>query len=334
MRNATTRAPQQRARGRRSAEATNLSFVSENPDHRMEFMLIDYTVPEIDPTIQREQVVSEINRIAANFNPAALGVFTVSVREVEDPESGETVARWFLVDAQQRQAACIKVGYDQKVPAIVHYGLTKEDEARLFLDLNDREGVGAWDKFKARLQAQEAQAVAIQDIIDDLEIPVGPPHGFMAITAADRVYTRGTRGPANLRFALSLLKELYNEYDGRAITGLALLYDEFHQFLDLEVLRRKLQEHVPTMGSLIMNAQTVKQLHGGTSGLAFAEAIVTTYNRQMRLNAKNSKALPSLYLGRRFKPTKGDLDDLAARHAVAADQDIDDSGLDDEGLDY
>lgn len=307
------------ARSGNSVLEINASFAADNPNHRMEFTMVDYDVPEIDPSIQRDEVAREIKRMTGdNFNPGALGVLTISVRDVEDPSTGEIVTRWFLVDGQQRRAACRIQNYGEKVPAIVHYGLTKDQEAELFLALNFREGVGAWDRYKARLEAKEPQALAIAAMLDELDIPTGVG-GFQAIGQADRIYSRGTRGPANLHFALSILSELYEEYDGRVLGGLGLLYDEYHQFIDIESFRSKLSKHAPTLGHIIRAAKTVQSLYGGKADLVYAEALVNFHNRGTHRGAKGSKALPSLFLGRKFKPTGGDLDELAALRADALD---------------
>jgi hypothetical protein len=229
------------------------------------------------------------------------------------------VTRWFLVDGQQRRAACRIENYSEKVPAIVHYGLTKDEEAKLFLALNFREGVGAWDRYKARLEAQEPQAMAIAEMLEDLDIPTGVG-AFQAIGQADRIYSKGTRGPANLHFALSILSELYEEYDGRVLGGLGLLYDEYHQFIDVENFRTKLSKHAPTIGHIIRAAKTVQALYGGKADLVYAEALVNFHNRGTHRGAKGSKALPSLFLGRKFKPSGGDLEELAAMRADALDE--------------
>lgn len=298
----------------------NAAFASVNPDHHMEFRLIDYTIPEIDTSIQRDEVIREINRISGKkFNPAAIGVLTVSVREVEDPETGEVTARWFLVDGQQRRASLARIGFEHQVPAIVHYGLTKDEEAQLFLDLNAREGVGAWARFKARLQAKEEQALAIKEMLDDLDIPLGVG-GFQAIAQADRIYSRGERGPANLRFALSILREIYEEYDGRVLGGLGLFYNEYHQFVDVESFREKLGRFAPTLIQVVRAAKTIEALYGGKADLLYAEALVNFYNRRTQRGARGGKRLPSLFLGRKFKPAGGDLEELAAMRADAADE--------------
>lgn len=313
------------------------AFKSTNPNHRVELRLVDPSTLRVDTTIQRSIVQRDVNRIVRDFNPAALGTLVVSVRLEEDQETGELGDAWYLLDGQQRQEAIRIVEWTGKVPAEVHYGLSREEEALLFLQLNTRDAVNAWDKYKSRLVAGEEQALAIQAMLQEIGVPTGPPKGFMAIGQADAVYSSGANGPAALRFALEILHDVYNEYDGRVIAGLALVYSEFAEFLDVELLRNKLQRHAPSIGSLIQQAKLMQQLHGGKSALQFAEAIINTYNRGMKGGARYSKALPSVYLGKRRKPSGKDLEglaDLRTSAALSAETELDDDDLELDEDDY
>jgi hypothetical protein len=300
--------------------STAASYASSTPGVTIEYLEVDFDTLEIDPSIQRDEERDEINRIVREFNPDALGVVTVSVRDVANPSTGKPEAHWFLVDGQQRRAACREVQYQGKLRALVYRGLSKDQEAQLFLDLNDRKGVGPWSKFKARLEAGEEQALAIQLILDELEIPVGAPDGFMAIAKADSIFKAGERGPANLRFALTILRDVYGEYNARILGGLAYLYNECHQFLDEELLRSKLSEYASSPLQVVRSANTLKATYGGRADIVYAEALANFYNRKMRRNSARSKALPSFYLGRKFRPTGSDLDELAIRRAEALEE--------------
>src|SRR5262245_2546733 len=94
------------------SDEASLTFKGHSPDHSVEVLEdLDYTIFEIDPRIQREERPGEINKIINNFNPDALSVFTISVREVDMPD-GSTATKWFLVDGQQRRAALLRLKWD------------------------------------------------------------------------------------------------------------------------------------------------------------------------------------------------------------------------------
>lgn len=293
--------------GLASVLSIHASFAAMNPEHRVSVMMLDWESLEIDPTIQRDEEADEINRIVREFNPAALGVITVSVREVPDPVTGVPSPHWFLVDGQQRRAVCRLVSYEHQLPAIVHYGLTKAQEAQLFLDLNNRKGVGPWSKYKSRIEAGEPQAVAIQAILKDLEIPIGPPGGFMAIAKADSIFRGSPRGAANLRFALEMMRDCYSSYDGRIIGGFARLYDEFASDprFKVETLRSRLAEFAPTTDNVVRSARTLETTYGGKADLAYAEALAGFFNRRFRRDSPNS--LPSLFHGYKRRPEPAEL---------------------------
>lgn len=296
------------------SEGRSLGFRSSNPNHTVEMKeKLDYRIFEIDPRIQRAEEPAEIKRIVANFNPDALGTFTISVREVELP-GGEKVTKWFLVDGQQRRASLLQLKWPGRVRAVVHYNLTEAEEAQLFLDLNTRFTIGPWGRFKARLVAGEAQAVAIKKMLDDLNIPVGGQHGFNAIHVADRIYAKSPKGAANLRWALQLLKDVYNKFDHRALEALALIHEEYDIYIDTESMRTKLQANLPQLAQLIGNGTTVQQLYHCSMPLAVAEAIISTYNKHTRLGAKRSSRLPSI-MDRKRKPSWQNREALAAMNA-------------------
>jgi hypothetical protein len=305
-----------------SALSITAAFSAMNPGHRVEFAMVDYDTLDIDPSIQRDEEPDEIGRIVREFNPSALGIVTVSVRDVSDPVTGEPVTHSFLVDGQQRRAVCRIVGYEHKLPALVHYGLTKAQEAQLFLDLNNRKGVGPWSKYKSRIQAGEPQALAIQAILTELDVPIGPPSGFSAIAKADSIYRSSVRGGANLRFALEMMRDTYGSYDGRILGGFARLYEEFasDSRFKVETLRERLADFAPTTLNIVRSANTIYATYGGKADLCYAEALAGFYNRRFRRNSGNG--LPSLFHGQK---QRGKVEELhSGEHEVDADQ-VDDA---------
>lgn len=307
-------APSPRSEEADTSTSRSLDFKGSQPGHWVEYTEgLDWRSFRIDPSIQRDREEDEIKDIVENFNPLALGTFTISVREIPLP-GGKSTNEWVLVDGQQRQGALEILNYPDTVAGVVHYGLTRAEEAQLFLDLNKRRTIGPAGRYKARLVAEEPQALAIQKMLRDLAIPMGGPKGFSAIQRADRIYESGPTGPADLRWALQMLKEIYGAYDGRVLEAFAMLHAEYSVYIDAESLRSKLQREQPNINKLTGSGKVLQQLYHCTAAMGIAETIIATYNMYTRKDAKTSSALPSL-LNRRRKPRLADKEELAAIRA-------------------
>ncbi|MFC0314507.1 DUF6551 family protein [Gordonia phosphorivorans] len=101
-----------------------------------------------DPTYQRELNESRAVSMSKRWQPHLVGVLDVSDRgETECP-------RYAIINGQHRWAAACHVDADMALPVTVHSGLTVDDEARLFWDI-DRETkkLSTWDRWYARRAA-------------------------------------------------------------------------------------------------------------------------------------------------------------------------------------
>lgn len=262
--------------------AASREFKSVNPNHRTETGTV--TVKDtflIDPDIQRGEVGREIDKFSRDFDPMALGTLTISVRDD---------GVWSVVDGQQRLATSRKVEYEEPIPVVFHYGLTKAEEARLFLALNDRTGVTALSRFKTRVTSGEAAALGIKQILDDLDIALGGMNGFSAILTADKIYNQ-KNGPGKLRWALEVVKTIYDTegkggcYNGDVIEAFALIYGHYAGLVDVTRLVEKLGSVGGGIHNLIGRGRTVQSVIPGTKiGEGIAEAILNHYNKGKRSN--------------------------------------------------
>lgn len=262
--------------------AAQFQFKSSNPNHRVETGTV--TVKDtflIDPDIQRGEVTKEIEKFSKEFNPLALGTLTISVRE-----NGV----WSVVDGQQRLATSRRVGYTEPIPVNFHYGLSKDEEAQLFLALNDRRSVTALSRFKTRVTAQEPAALGISQILQDLGITVGTGTGFSAIQTADKVYGQ-KNGPGKLRWSLEMVQAIYDSegkggvYNGDVIEAFALIYSHYAGLVDVVRLTEKLGSVGGGIHNLIGRGRTVQSVIPGTkTHEGIAEAILSHYNKGKRSN--------------------------------------------------
>jgi len=103
------------------------------------------------PRYQRNLDVRRVEKIAAEFNPAALGAIIIAKR---------TDGTLWIIDGNHRRNAAIRVGHKEMF-AIQHEGLTHAKEAAMFLDLNATKQVQAVDRFHASVLAGDKQSVEI-----------------------------------------------------------------------------------------------------------------------------------------------------------------------------
>lgn len=272
----------------------NTSFRSKNPRHRIsmqEISMEELYELVVDPVIQRNLVDTEVNDIVRKFNPAALGVLTVSLRD-----NGVRS----VVDGQQRRAALIRLhsegAYDSKVQVMVHEGLSLAEEAQLFLDLNARRTVDAIRRFKTRLIAEDPQALDIERMLKELKILLGS-QGVQAIETLDRIYSQ-PNGPDRLWWVLSTIKEVYDTsgrggcYDGRVVMAFSMVHAAFIDILDYERLLDALSKVGNRISKLHGAGATKKEFNRGNLSYNMAEVIRLWYNDTRRRTTKLPAKLP------------------------------------------
>lgn len=280
-----------RVKGRAEHEEAQKGFVSENPDWTHQYVDLDLSELWVDPDLQRPEQVDEINAIARDHNPMALGTFTVS-RRVYPGENGEPPRTvYVLVDGQQRRAGSIKAGWSGKVHCDVHDNLTRADEARLFRQLNFRKSVSPTVLFRNSLTEGNPHAHAVQAILDGLGIKAGTAKGYMAVKGAVELVQRNN-GVTHLEWALRQTKRLWDRgsggvYDGPVVRALFLLHERFGNRIDEGRLFDQLANDEESTAGLVEFARTLKRVHKGTMAVAIVRAIIDRYNKGLWSNSRN-----------------------------------------------
>lgn len=285
-----TRAANRQERETAAADV-NRTFVSQNENHTVSVRRLRFRDTIIDPRIQRPENKAEINAIVREYNPAALGVATLSCRVDED--GNET---FVVLDGQQRRAASLIVNYDELVPFTVHYGLTSAEEAQLFRQLNYRRAVTAAVLFKTSLIEGNPVTLAIQAICDHLGIPIGVPNGLNAVDLAKRL-ANTKDGLRHFRWALEEIQEIFDPerkggvYDNRIVEGFAMFHRFYEGRVDVKRLERKLKE-IGGVHQLLGQANNIMNYKGGRAAQAVLDAMVHRYNHHM--GSRGTKALPEV----------------------------------------
>lgn len=277
--------------GKAEHEEAQEGFESENPLWTHEYLSLPLNELWVDPDLQRPEQIEEINAIARDHNPLALGTFTVSVREI--PAQGNEPARtvYVLVDGQQRRAGSIKAGWDGLVHCDVHYNLTRADEARLFRQLNFRKAVSPTVLFRNSLTEGNPHALAVQAVLDGLGIKAGTAKGYMAVKGAVELVQRNN-GVTHLEWALRQAKRLWDRgsggvYDGPVVKALFLLHERYGNRIDETRLYDQLANDEESTAGLVEFARTLRRVHKGTMHVAIIRAIIDRYNKNLWTNSRN-----------------------------------------------
>lgn len=215
-----------------------------------------------------------IEQIASEFDPDRLGTITVSERG----------GVFWVVDGGHRRAALIRIGYeDQQVQCWVYRNLTEEQEADLFLDLNNVRVVSVMDKFKVAVVAGRAIENEIADIVQAEGLSVGGKGGsgghIRCVAALIKVYDAG--GPRVLSQTLAIIKAAYGlpGFSAKVTEGLGLFVATYENQFDQNLLVSKLSKKLGGVNGLLGRAEQIKSSHGVPVAQAVAASAVETYNQ-------------------------------------------------------
>lgn len=234
---------------------------------------------EVDRAIQRDHMdVRKIERFVKFFNPNALGVITVSRRDA---------VTQVVIDGMHRtEVVRRRTSNEGTVLAHVFTGLTRAEEAQMFLDLNAGNQPTLLDKFKARIVAADEVAVGMSGLIGAYGWKVAPG-SLMAVGAAEKVYLRSLRAEAEpnyLQVALLAVTHAWGNTDTAAVSASILeaigaMADEYGSLLDLDRLTRTLKNYPGGPHGLQGDGTQMANLRRCPVSIGIAEQIHSEYNK-------------------------------------------------------
>jgi hypothetical protein len=122
---------------------------------------------QVDPIVQREFKPHKARKLSEEWEDTAVGVLVVSKRA--------DGSHW-IIEGQHRWAAGLDLfGEDYKFTCEVHTKLSLEDEAMMFLLINNnRTKPTPYDRFRIALVAGHADELAIDRVAQKLDLTLGP----------------------------------------------------------------------------------------------------------------------------------------------------------------
>ena len=231
----------------------------------------------IDERAQRALNQKHRDTLASGFNPRKVGAVIISERENGD---------WYIMDGQHRCRAAAESGYTGTVPAVIHTGLSLEEEADLFLSLNETKIVQPLDKFKARVTAGRTLAVNVNNIVESLGFRVAPTNqterSIAAVGALEKVYT--TYGGDALTSTLVTIDESWpelptNARGARIIEGIGYMLGAVPG-----VTARRLVSKLRTTsaGNIIADVDFLADIHKRPKNKTMVDVLVALYNKGLK----------------------------------------------------
>jgi hypothetical protein len=221
---------------------------------------------------------AQINRMLRNgFSVNKLGMIMLSLR---------ADGRFAILDGNHRVQAARKYGLS-KMAARVFIDLSYEQEAELFEAFNTVNRPNALDRFRARIERKELQALEIEEILQRHEMRVGlngPALGTcQAVGGLDRAYTE--LGPIGLEEVVSILHDAWGQ-ERRAwvenmLSGMRLFWHRYRN----EVERKRLVEQLSlvTPERLLAEAGAVTLSRSPSPGTQVGRTMLDRYNRGLRV---------------------------------------------------
>lgn len=234
----------------------------------LQTVLVPISQMRINKLAQRELRPSFVEQLYADFDPDMFGTPEVSFRE----------GYYYVVDGQHRIEAAKKylgIWEEQSVECWVWEGLTAKDEAKLFLKLNNRLTVHAFDKIMAAVHAGDPTAVAIYQIVESLDLHIARNKGqnsVSAVGALQRVYSRD--GEDALSRGLEIIRDSYGSagLDAQMIDGFGKLCQRYNGALNIDETIHALSRIHGGLNGLLNQAETRRK----TMAAGKADAIAAT----------------------------------------------------------
>ena len=237
----------------------------------------------INPVAQREFSQTWAEKILSQFDPDKLQ--TPHVNKRED-------GTLFIVDGQHGSWAYGEFfGPDQKIEVHLYDGLNEQEEADLFLALNNKKAVDAMSKFKVAVTAGHEVECDIDRIVRangcTVTYSTSSPNAISAVGALLTIY--GRRGGANLGQTLRIIGDSFADggYERPVLLGVSMVLARYPD-LDQGRLVTKLRGIRSGWKGLIQRASHIKEAMGCTQPEAAAAAVVEFYN-----SGRGGKKLPS-----------------------------------------
>lgn len=231
----------------------------------------------VDLSYQRDPLISHVKRLHEGYDERKLGVLTVSIRD----------GKAYVVDGNHRRLAALEGGRgDQKALCEVFRGLTRDEEAALFLARNDAKKIKPTDRYKAGLVAGDPICVGVRDTLAEHGLVVRPGGSDGCVQCVSEVLKLYERDPALLDEVCAVLVESWGTraaaLERIPVASMGVVLGRFNGEVDRGALAKKLAKYRGGPAALAGDARGLHDYKPISVVRAAAEIIVDTYNRGRR----------------------------------------------------
>ena len=235
----------------------------------------------VDKRVQRDGLQQlKVDRIVANFNPDALGVVHVSRRTDGD----------YVIDGWHRKEAVVrKTDGAGTVVCHVYTGLTLQEEAKMFLDLNYANQPNPLEKHKARVTAQDPQALRVDEAVHMYGWTISPDPANGNVAAVQRLYSidnlsqKIEADPSLLQMTFLVITRAWGTdragVKSVIMDGIARLFAEHGSRINVDHLIDRLKNRPGGPVTLHTEAAQYANLEKGRVSMAIAHLITEWYNK-------------------------------------------------------
>lgn len=238
--------------------------------------------------VQRALRYRRVVDMANNWEPTHLGQCTVSERP-----NGDLI----LLDGQHRRAAIVlRQARDEEVQGTLNCrvwaGLTREEEANMFLGLNNTAVPTPLDKFVVLDTAGDESVKKINDIVRRYGVKVSHQPGKSTIQAVKTlvaVMDESEKIEADPNLIDATLQVISNAWElegsalkGAVVQGIAWFIAEYADKLNLKTLSERLARFPGGATTLLANAQANAKVRGVKVHLSVADLLTNYWNKHSR----------------------------------------------------
>lgn len=240
---------------------------------------------KVHPTAQRLHSKGKVARLMRSLNLEAIG----TVQAVDYMIAG--VSGPWVVDGQHRVLALLEAGHaDLRIPVEVHINVTTDQAAsELFLLLNDRTVVAAYDKYLNGVTMGDPIWVGVKKAIADAGLRTQRSGGRSGVIACvNECYSiwkidEGETLQRTLNISASAWGQTGEATEGKILLGLAKVIDTYNGQIDVPALIKSLAKYPGGAAGIIGDAKGRKRSRPGTTMSECIKDVVTdTYNAKRR----------------------------------------------------
>jgi hypothetical protein len=230
----------------------------------------------VNPVAQRQLNLARVDRIASEMELEQLGNPTVNLR-------GEL---FYIVDGQHRIEAYKKWcgdgnWEDQSFQCWAYEGLSEEEEAEVFLKLNDVLTVATFEKFRVGVRAGRVEETDIDRIVRAMNLRVSREKGNGAISAVGALRKVYALGPGTLARTLRIIRDAYGDagLESQVLEGIGVWCSRYNGTLDEKWAIEKLGNAHGGVNGLLNMAEETRRKTGSPRAHSVAASAVEIYNR-------------------------------------------------------